>query len=876
MTTLDQEHAPKRVKVSPNGLSLTDLEWLLISGGGSGSLSVFQASVEHLKEHPEEVKPENQHSPLIIEHINWLLSGEFEAVICSDVGRSILSIGLDSSSLLQTLESEGLHSAFDFYRDLIRHNVQDFFINGGEPILALGLGNALLNLFVKIGWTGPVSDLKGKTLLPLALAEKDETEVNRHIFKELSVDGEDAYHLAPEPLILWMSEAVLEAVKEYVSLSTSHWWFARALFIHQRLLDNPTGTLQETIASLMNEVAQKLPEASVGLSANQLQEIHARFHIESGLHNHLFYNDREAVERYKKAQEFTGLQWELTGALGKRTKFQQNDITQLVLLAKSRPDEELASEVVIPDTLSLNDDTLLEKISFTEGQTSDTDKDVHNQTALKPIDQSILLALCLNIKNTNPSHGLTTEQMMPYVVRVLENPANWMVHTMGLLIRSRLESHKSRTVERSVFQLQALVDQVKLIESTVTERLAHFYSLLMPATWEMEKELAERFMSLGVVRSALEIFTRLEMWEQAVQCHRMLEDKDKAFAVVEAQLALNPDSPKLLCLKGDVLADPEWWLKAWEVSNHRYARAMRALGSHYFTHDQFTESFECYLKALAINPLFESSWFICGCAAMRAENWEVAQRAFRKVTSLDPDNGEAWNNLASTLARQGRKSEAFLALQQALRQNYANWKMWSNFLCIALDLGHFSDAIRAMERVVDLQWESRKEKCVDREILSILINAVATDTIDSNGQGASRLRLSLVRLVEETVLGRIAGDPHLWQLAAKLHGSGPSSNPSRALECQLRAFRCCLNHPDLLVDHEVFSTCATSALDLIDAYANYGPLPSPEDPENPICSDWLYQSRLLLRNLISRTRDSFETDPEHDLLIKALEGLKNV
>ncbi|KAI0220908.1 hypothetical protein L0F63_004618, partial [Massospora cicadina] len=870
------EGATTKAIVSPSGLTPTDLEWLLILGGGSGAQAIFQAFLDQLKEHPDEIYPQNRHVPLVLEHMTWLLSGG-ETHIMSDLGRNILSTNQEVLSLQITLESEGLLAALLNYRELIKSKVMRFLESGEQGILVLGLGVALLSLYVKIGWTGPESKLHGMALLPRILVEADQMQLLRHVYSELSVDGEDAYHLSPEPLILWVGEAVLEAVAEHGMLSTAQWWLARALFIHQRLLDNPTGTLQETIAGLMSQARAKLPvdSGNSGLTPNRLQEIQGRFHIECGLHNHLFYNDREAVKQYTQAQSFTGLRWKLTGALGKRTKFQQNDITQLVLWAKSRPDEGCAPAVTVPDTLCLNDDTLLEKVSFSDAQSADVgEEDVRNQTALKPLDQSILLGYCLNIKNTNPSHGLTTEQMMPYVVRVLEDPANWMVHTMGLLLRSRLESHKSRTVERSVFQLQTLVEQVKLTESTVIERMAYFYSLLVPAVWEMEKELAERYMSLGVVRSALEIFTRLEMWDQVVHCHRLLENKDKALAVVEAQLALDPDSPKLLSLKGDVLSDPEWWLKAWEVSDHRYGRAMRALGAHYFSHNQFAESVECFLKALAINPLFENSWFVCGCAAMHSENWDVAQSSFRKVVSLDPDNGEAWNNLASTYARQGRKPEAFLALQQALRQNYANWKMWTNFLYIALDLGHFSDALRAMEHIVDLRWEACKEKCVDSEILSILINAVVTDATDASGQGAGRFRASLLRLVDETVLGRIAGDPHLWKLAAKLHGSGPSPNPFRALECHRRAFRCSLNHPDLLTDHEAFSTCATSALDLVDAYANYGPLPSPEDCEKPVCADWVYQSRLLLRNLISRTRDSFETDPEHDLLVKALEEIK--
>ena len=61
-----------------------------------------------------------------------------------------------------------------------------------------------------------------------------------------------------------------------------------------------------------------------------------------------------------------------------------------------------------------------------------------------------------------------------------------MIYTMALLLRSRLESNRSRTVERSVLQLQALVDQFPLEESPVSERLLYFFCIDIPAKWEME------------------------------------------------------------------------------------------------------------------------------------------------------------------------------------------------------------------------------------------------------------------------------------------------------------------------------------------------------------------------------------------------------
>ena len=40
--------------------------------------------------------------------------------------------------------------------------------------------------------------------------------------------------------------------------------------------------------------------------------------------------------------------------------------------------------------------------------------------ALHPVDQAVLLALCLDVENSNPKDGLTKEEMFPYVERILQ------------------------------------------------------------------------------------------------------------------------------------------------------------------------------------------------------------------------------------------------------------------------------------------------------------------------------------------------------------------------------------------------------------------------------------------------------------------------
>lgn len=163
--------------------------------------------------------------------------------------------------------------------------------------------------------------------------------------------------------------------------------------------------------------------------------------------------------------------------------------------------------------------------------------DPSDQPPLHTLDQCIFLSLCLNIRNTSPAHGLTIEQMTPYIARVISHPQNWSVHTMALLLRSRLEAHCTHTVEHSTLQLQALIDQMPTADSTIAERLHLLHALPLPSKWALKRELALHFLSLGIIKSALEIFERLQMWEEAVKCWQATDQRDRALAVMRDLLA---------------------------------------------------------------------------------------------------------------------------------------------------------------------------------------------------------------------------------------------------------------------------------------------------------------------------------------------------
>ncbi|KAK7696070.1 hypothetical protein QCA50_000712 [Cerrena zonata] len=808
-----------------------------------------------------------------------------------------------------------------------------------QELLRLAVSVACLHAFIQANWTGPNLDVAPlETLtIPAEISENVTTDLlQQKSIEELAYGGEPAYHLAEVPLFLRL--AILLIDLPFERCKSFSWWKLRVTRIHEEILDEPVG-FPESIISNCDALAPTFTT----------EPDHAgRLFLEEGLLHHDLSNDRAANELFVRAARETKLEYELTGALGKRTKFQQFDVTQLVLLAESRERDEESdhsdskaltvsddSEASnLPETLALNDDTLLEHTQFTSSNSAGTigrlrELNPAAQPALHPLDQCIILGLCLNIKNTSPVHGLTAEQMSAFVTRVISHPRNWSIHTMALLLRSRLESNRTRTVERSTLQLQALVEQMPTADSSVSERLLYIHDLLLPSKWEMEKELANRYLSLGVVKSALQIFERREMWEEAVLCWKSIERKDKAVALVrdllegkksEADAVTSRNKvtttsrkqtfdatreAKLWCLLGDL--EPahavEHYTRAWDVSKKTSGRAMRSLGGYHFAEGHYVEAIKCLRRAVAINPLLSRSWFILGCACLREQDWKGARDAFARCVSIDDEDAESWNNLASVYLRMGdnevvpeeaepnddvtdetnrnvpfsNKTLAFHALKQGLKFSYENWRMWANYMVVAVDVGELAEACRALGRVVEERSIKDGAACVDEDVLDRLVDAVTRAPFDPNEvAGSENLQAvpnpneghSLSRrvsdLFDRIILPRISS-PRIFQAHAKLLTW--QGRWEDAINAHLEAYRNGIAGTIEKGETDVAKWRAgvREVEEIVDILRNFG---SRVDGFK-----WRLQARSIVRTFMGRTKD-FDDEPEWPKLVDLLEEIR--
>ena len=468
-----------------------------------------------------------------------------------------------------------------------------------------------------------------ESIFPETYRDEKFPELKKELLQSLAVDGGAAYPLTNHVELFWLAKLVMSNSTLAEAGFNGRRARIRVNFWHQKLLNEKSDKLKDSLYMDTNILEHQL-SSRLTFGGAAAEEHFVEFLVERAQIRIYYGDDEKAREDLARATKTRHFQFALTGALGKRTKFQVSDLSQLVVLAKSRDHEPepyssrkssraegmdsrktsrdeatstpprtpsiplnthqfpfrlgpmsptspraehhvspLSTAPIQPQNVQLNDDTLLEHIRFKTAPPFEPDMtrpinaeklpprladlDPSSQPLLFPMDSIILLATALSIQNTSPSDGLTREETLPYAERVLEGgSSNWQVYTQALLVRSRIEGHKSRTAERGLLQLQACVDQViaetsgthatehtngKSAEpsstsgsgtflpkpvatesASVAERLKFVYQMSPPLRWELEAELASRWTAMGGLKSALEIYERLQMHAEVALC----------------------------------------------------------------------------------------------------------------------------------------------------------------------------------------------------------------------------------------------------------------------------------------------------------------------------------------------------------------------
>ncbi|XP_055311186.1 tetratricopeptide repeat protein 27 isoform X2 [Sitodiplosis mosellana] len=662
-------------------------------------------------------------------------------------------------------------------------------------------------------------------------------------------DGEEINTNAKHPELLAVSKYILthlhsnlESVNDPIEKFICEHWLLRYYGVHQLVIDEFTDTLFNGINNVSDALVEHLNEIE---NIDNDSKVICLLEITAWqLHYKRIFT---AKEKLQMAQQLLDVNISIEGKLGVRTKYQQKPLPQLMLRVDSPNGdvvdlpsiESPVASVTLPAILQLDDDVRLEKIQF-------VNEEDNVITRTKGIVQALILGTYNYIQKSQPKDKLANEELMPYLTTLMyQEQGPWPIRISVLLENISMEATHKRTVERSLKQCEEIMKLVTKSDATSNfHRLSFVYASYVRPHWLIRAQLADLMVSLGFVKTALDIYLEIERWEAVIMCYNMLDLKHKAAEVIQNELK-KKESVELYCMLGDALDDKTWYERAWEFSKERSGRAQRHLGTHYYAKKQFEEAIPHLEKSIAINSLQEAVWSRLGYAALSLERWELAAKAYRHYTHIEPNGFESWNNLAKAYLNLGDKQRAHKILTEALRCNYDNWKVWENFLIVSLDTGNFEDVLNAHHRLGEL-----KSKHLDKEVLMITVNAICNNTPDAQGRPSERLLKKAQNLLAQLCV-QYPTEGGVFELSAKLLDKVPLQKAQK-LQKAYRAYTQGQNTwtktPETTI--QVLSLCNNLCESSLRAYDEI------DSGSNTAAASQLSSARLTTQGCIKAAKDS--------------------
>ncbi|CDW54188.1 Tetratricopeptide repeat protein 27 [Trichuris trichiura] len=623
-----------------------------------------------------------------------------------------------------------------------------------QAVTCFRLGVACLSCFVQDNFCGPP---KSRTFLPAFLIDTDASSTIRKV--HLALDSESAYQGCRNPILLLVAKWTF-VNSDYASASmfaTYNLWTLRTVRVWQHLFPRRQLKLANVYSSLFvgpEEFLRSLIEFTRKVKVLVLIEL-----VEICCYYYRFEDARIALNTCMDMLDFSA---QVTGVLGRRTRFQTFDCPQLVLKVQTNGQQEFGdieteaqNEDIVPATVPLTDDTLLEQVCLSERNNS-------NERPLNAAEQCALLAGVTFARRSGPATSFLKEEYKLYLEKVIEQRSNWAAQTAALYHRCQMEKRESRMVDRALKQMTDSIDQFYDSSIGVKLRFNYVFASCLPPIWVRETCLADIYFSVGCSNEALEMFTRLKAWDFVIKCYKRMGKLAKAESVIR-QLLSEEETAEMYCYLGEITDDALYFVKSWNLSNERYSRAQRSLGDLLLRQRKYEDALVAFEKALRLQPLDLKSWFSRGFCAMKKKSYPLAIKCYKHCVRIEPDYAEAWCNLATALMEMREYKKAHRVMQDALRCKYEDLNIWENFVAAAMAAGRFEDALTGINHILDYGGDFR-----NTELIRCFVHACLETT-----SGMSSVRVEL-KLLLARLTAKYPNDLRLWKAYALIYEYMPT------------------------------------------------------------------------------------------------------
>ncbi|KAL0230999.1 hypothetical protein GEMRC1_010404 [Eukaryota sp. GEM-RC1] len=538
------------------------------------------------------------------------------------------------------------------------------------------------------------------------------TERNEEATTALLNSSSSFSHLQSSPFLLFFSISLIEHLyKNHPEDIEILVWYFRSLIVFYRCLSDP----DEVIGKLLDVISKILPLIE---EWEPVEKVLMLFEVSA------FYQSigsaSKSSEIISKIQDILNFELVLVGLTGKRTIYQQNSLPQLLVSNQSK---ETTSVINQSDLESIT--SLLSTNSFPQQARIDgeirlkeilLDNSSDDQLVLKSndlISQILLISILNQVRVSSAVDNISLELQEPWVNAVLRSPLTFMVQLMALLVKSRLDSERPKTYEKSAIQIDRILENSELCGTEECfKHVALFWCLNFESILKLRKELAFRWAKIGMLSTAQELFEKLELFDDAVEC--LISSKGLTAAknwISEISQKYSP-TPRLLVAQGIVESDSQLFVQAWELSKHQHLPALRALVKGLLTEGKEEEAVTWLEVILKKNSFDSKSWYNLGLIKFARKEYVEAKKCFQKVVLIDDEDFESWSKMGTCSFELGSQKDGMNCLKEALRIRPNSLKLWEYFGSMSMKSKDYQSVIYVFRNI--LKFKTSKDLTIHK------------------------------------------------------------------------------------------------------------------------------------------------------------------
>lgn len=750
------------------------------------------------------------------------------------------------------------------------------------------------------------------------IENKTAVSLSSEMLEELSIGGHLPYPFLKEPeSFVSLKQAIKTLIAEnkcdLQNLKNNDskqliivYWYCRIICIHlsffnQNVLMNYNEELEllqsffKGDEELMSILLQELDDSRIKAKIQQL------YYLESCKVSILLQNEHlYAANCLNRYSALSKMNYVLTGCQTQRTKYQTKFHNNLIILAESDSEQLLLEDQLfhkdqnsLVENLKLNHDVLLNRPVYSKLETPDAVEeqsvlpeynnkflktvstsaeipqtlaalDFNNQPKLTFFDEIQFLLRLEAIKISSPAKDpLVEQELMAIIDRLTSNidNCNSMIFTCTLWERSLIETSKAKTIERALLQMEQLINDLQ--DSNFQFDSQFFFLLPLRPTWILQSQLAEKYMELGVVKSAMEIYKRLHMVNELALCHCAVGEENEGLLLLEARLAELPNEYRSMSIIGDIKQDPKYWKEAWAKGKYLNAKISLAKYTYYKLknpQESMAHFEECNIQRQSFDNIY-----LYGCIALQTEQWQKAKQAFQTCVQMDETNLKCWSNLGAALVEVAMYEQAYSAFSKAVSLTTGSStisknssQIIQNLMIISLRLKKWNQVLNCYTKLIESQ------NLIDMEVIQELFEQL---TNESNTNGYQN---KLIEFFEKVLPAKISSiqSPEVTDVYKLLSRYELlQKRPWNSLNYTEISFRHVLNNVALTTDKTTFLKALDELNDLLSSYENLGPMDGRIEGAC-VCKNWKYKCKMTIKLVMGKCDKYWSGEDEWEELLE--------